>query len=64
MKRFALVFATLFLGLTPLMAQDYNQTDSKGRRQGQWRDFYPNGQLRYEGEFKNDKCKASASYRH
>lgn len=44
------------------MSQEFNQTDSKGRRQGAWRDFYPNGQLRYEGQFKNDKCKGTFRY--
>lgn len=43
-------------------AQEYNQTDSKGRRQGLWADFYANGQKRYEGEFKNDKCKGTFRY--
>ena len=43
-------------------AQDYNQIDSKGRRQGLWMDFYANGQKRYEGEFKNDKCKGTFRY--
>jgi len=43
-------------------AQDYNQIDSKGRRQGIWMDFYANGQKRYEGEFKNDKCKGTFHY--
>lgn len=61
MKRF------LFLALAVLMSlsavsQDINQTDSKGRRQGIWMDFYPNGQKRYEGEFKNDKCKGTFRY--
>ena len=44
------------------MAQDFNQTDDKGRRQGTWRDYYSNGQLRYEGEFKNDNCKGTFRY--
>lgn len=61
MKRF------LFLALAALMSlsavcQDINRTDSKGRRQGTWTDFYPNGQKRYEGQFKNDKCKGTFRY--
>ena len=61
MKRYCLIIAALLLTVFA-MAQDFNQTDSKGRRQGQWRDFYPNGQLRYEGEFKNNKCKGTFRY--
>ena len=57
MKRVA-----LFLAVSSVVAQDFNQTDAKGRRQGSWRDFYPNGQLRYEGQFKNDKCKGTFKY--
>ena len=37
-----------------VMAQSFNRTDAKGRRQGAWRDTYANGELRYQGKFKND----------
>ena len=62
MKRYVLMLVTLLFAVTPLMSQDFNKTDSKGRRQGTWRGFYPNGQLRYEGQFKNDKCKGTFKY--
>lgn len=62
MKRYVLILATMLFAVTSLMAQDFNQTDAKGRRQGRWHDYYPNGQLRYEGEFKNDKCKGIFRY--
>jgi antitoxin component YwqK of YwqJK toxin-antitoxin module len=62
MKRYALLLASLLLALTAAVAQDFNRTDAKGRRQGDWRDFYANGQLRYEGQFKNDKCKGVFKY--
>ena len=61
MKRYFLFIATLLFAVTT-MAQDFNRIDSKGRRQGAWRDFYSNGQLRYEGQFKNDKCKGTFRY--
>lgn len=61
MKRYGFILAALFLAVAA-KAQNFNSTDSKGRRQGQWRDFYANGQLRYEGQFKNDKCKGTFSY--
>ena len=61
MKRYFLAIVALWLVFS-VQAQDYNQTDSKGRRQGVWMDFYPNGQKRYEGEFKNDKCQGEFRY--
>lgn len=61
MKRFFIIFAALWLAI-PAMAQEYNQTDAKGRRQGLWADFYANGQKRYEGKFKNDKCQGTFRY--
>lgn len=61
MKRSFFFLAALLLSVT-VVAQDFNKTDSKGRRQGVWKDFYPNGQMRYEGEFKNDKCKGTFRY--
>ena len=61
MKRSFLVIAA-WLMVMPAFAQEYNQTDSKGRRQGLWSDYYANGQKRYEGEFKNDKCKGTFRY--
>ena len=61
MKRFFIIIAALWLAF-PAMAQEYNQTDSKGRRQGLWADFYANGQKRYEGRFKNDKCQGTFRY--
>jgi antitoxin component YwqK of YwqJK toxin-antitoxin module len=62
MKRYALILASLLFVLSTTFAQDFNRTDGKGRRQGNWRDFYANGQLRYEGKFKNDKCKGTFRY--
>ena len=62
MKRVFLFFLCLTIAFPSLMAQNYNQTDSKGRRQGVWKVYYANGQLRYEGEFKNDKCKGVFRY--
>ena len=62
MKRIALILVSLIIGVTSLLAQDFNRTDAKGRRQGAWRGFYPNGQIRYEGQFMNDKCKGTFKY--
>lgn len=62
MKRVAIILVSFLLAFTSVMAQDFNRTDAKGRRQGTWMDFYPNGQKRYEGQFKNDKCKGTFRY--
>ena len=61
MKRYCLILAALLFAVAAV-AQDFNRIDSKGRRQGAWHDFYSNGQLRYEGQFKNDKCKGTFRY--
>ena len=62
MKRFVFTLVALLFAVTALVAQDFNRTDKKGRRQGEWRDYYPSGQLRYEGHFKNGKCKGTFRY--
>ena len=62
MKRVAFILVSMLMTFTSVMAQDFNRTDAKGRRQGTWMDFYPNGQKRYEGQFKNDKCKGTFRY--
>lgn len=63
MKKILLFFLCFFLaGHTLLTAQEANRTDDKGRRQGLWMDFYPNGQKRYEGQFKNNKCVGEFKY--
>ena len=61
MKRYYFILAVLLLAVSAV-AQDFNMTDLKGRRQGKWRDFYPNGQLRYEGAFRDDRCKGTFRY--
>ncbi|MBM3452661.1 MAG: hypothetical protein FJX84_05920 [Bacteroidetes bacterium] len=49
----------LFFGFVLLTfitnAQNYNQTDSKGFKQGAWRKFYANGRLEFEGNFQDGK---------
>lgn len=61
MKRILFVVLMALMSISAV-CQDVNCVDSKGRRQGVWMDFYPNGQKRYEGEFKNDKCKGTFRY--
>lgn len=54
----------LFLGLTQtLYAQDFNQVDSKGRKQGEWRKVYEGKNVyEYKGQFKDDKPIGKFSY--
>ncbi len=39
---------------TVSMAEPQNKTDKKGKKQGEWGKFYPNGQPKYIGNFKDD----------
>lgn len=61
MKRSLFLILALLVSLSA-WCQQVNRIDAKGRRQGVWTDFYPNGQKRYEGQFKNDKCKGVFRY--
>lgn len=45
----------LIVLLTSAFAYAQNQTDSKGLKQGKWSKKHSNGQLRYEGEFVDNK---------
>jgi antitoxin component YwqK of YwqJK toxin-antitoxin module len=40
--------------LTTFGANAQNQTDNQGRKQGKWSKSYSNGQIQYEGMFKDD----------
>ncbi|MCF8278574.1 MAG: hypothetical protein K9J17_17735 [Flavobacteriales bacterium] len=37
------------------LAQELNQTDANGKKQGNWKKTYSNGKVRYEGQFKDDE---------
>jgi|SRR5690554_1013695 len=52
------LFSFAFLLSTTCFAQDdnaWNKTNKKGQKEGPWRDYYENGELRYKGQFKEDK---------
>ncbi len=53
----ATLFLLFSLFLTPLLvrAQETNQTDANGLKQGKWVKKYPDGKPEYEGTFKDDK---------
>ena len=38
-----------------VIAQDINQIDATGKKQGAWKKNHKNGRLRYEGNFKDDR---------
>lgn len=61
MKKIILFLVAFLIGIAA-NAQDINRTDSQQRRQGRWVDYYANGQLRYEGQFKNGKCQGEFKY--
>jgi antitoxin component YwqK of YwqJK toxin-antitoxin module len=55
MKTFLIIFFVL-LSLNGLIAQTaINQTDANHLKQGKWIGKYPDGMVRYEGSFVNDK---------
>ena len=49
------LFILFILLSSNLIAQKFNQTDSKGLKQGAWRKFYENGRLEFEGAFLDNK---------
>jgi antitoxin component YwqK of YwqJK toxin-antitoxin module len=50
--------ATLILVFAAFVSfgQQTNVTDAQGRKQGDWKQLHPNGQVRYSGQFKDDKA--------
>lgn len=62
MKKITLSIFLMTICCLVANAQDLNRTDSQGRRQGKWVDYYANGQLRYEGQFKNNRCQGEFKY--
>jgi antitoxin component YwqK of YwqJK toxin-antitoxin module len=49
------IFFLILMAAVPLMGQaQFNQTNTKGQKHGEWRKNYPNSkQLRYKGQFEN-----------
>lgn len=54
LSRLALSLFLLFAAAL-VAAQAPNLTDSQGRKQGAWSKAWPNGQVRYTGQFKDDR---------
>ncbi|MCC7301919.1 MAG: hypothetical protein IT233_04700 [Bacteroidia bacterium] len=53
-KELFLVVLAVFL-FSEIQAQDLNQVDAAGKKQGKWIRKYSNGTKAYEGQFKDDK---------
>ena len=55
MKKYILFLTISFLTFS-LSAQEINQVDAQGKKQGTWKKYYPsNDGVFYEGQFKDDK---------
>jgi len=48
------ISAVLF-SISSVSAQEFNQTDENGLKQGAWKKMHSNGKVRYEGTFADDK---------
>ena len=65
MKRIVKQSVALFLSalvLVPCLLNAQNVTDKNGLKQGKWSKNYPNGKIKYKGEFKDDKEVGTFSY--
>lgn len=59
-KSVALIICALLF--VPYCLEAQNVTDAKGKKQGKWSKSYPNGKVKYSGEFKDDKEVGTFSY--
>jgi antitoxin component YwqK of YwqJK toxin-antitoxin module len=60
MKYYYLMLFTVFFSFSSFAGRNkqdtiFNQTDSRGLKQGYWKKYYPNGNLMYKGFFRDDK---------
>ncbi|MBE0650808.1 MAG: hypothetical protein IH595_08195 [Bacteroidales bacterium] len=54
MKKAALFILAIVISTSICFAQNLNQTDAQGRKQGPWEKTYSNGAVRYKGQFKDN----------
>lgn len=54
MKKALLILPVLVLFASFCFAQNVNQTDANGLKQGHWEKTYSNGAIRYQGQFKDN----------
>ncbi len=62
MKRLITLLLFSFTLLSFCFAQDYNKTDTSGKKQGPWKKTYSTGNLRYEGQFKDNQPFGTFNY--
>ena len=55
MKKVLTFIISFCLFALTINAQQVNQTDKNGLKQGRWEKTYTNGAIRYQGQFRNDK---------
>lgn len=55
MRSLILITSFLLFCHLSLSAQELNQIDGQGRKQGKWMKTYQNGVVRYEGQFRNNQ---------
>ena len=53
--RICIVFFILFLPFL-VVSQEINTVDKNGQKQGAWLKYYNNGNLKYQGQFKDNKA--------
>lgn len=51
----ALLFSLITTLVIPQAEQTFNKTDNTGKKQGHWIKKYPDGNIMYDGYFRNDK---------
>ena len=54
MSRILVLLFVIFSFPIQQYAQDLNNVDDRGRKQGKWRKTYTTGAIRYEGQFRDD----------
>ncbi|MBV6484590.1 MAG: hypothetical protein KFKLKKLM_01097 [Flavobacteriales bacterium] len=62
MKKLSLILFLSFTVVSYCFSQDINKTDAKGKKQGEWVKTHPNGNIRYKGQFKDDKPYGTFNY--
>ena len=49
-----LIALLAFLIANPILSQEINISDKNGNKQGQWKKYFKNGNIKYEGQFQDN----------
>ena len=49
-----LIALLAFLITNPILSQEINISDKNGNKQGKWKKYFKNGNIKYEGQFQNN----------